>query len=59
MKFNISLEETDLQKVVDALIERPFKEVSGLLNTIMLQVQEQKNAANSTDTTESRAQLIR
>lgn len=40
-KLKIELTQSDLQYIIDLLVERPYKEVSDLISDIILQAQEQ------------------
>ena len=40
-KLKIELTQSDLQYIIDLLVERPYKEVSDLISDIVLQAQKQ------------------
>jgi hypothetical protein len=46
MSYTIVLDEKEVQSIIDALVERPFKEVNVLLNKVVGQVQAQQKEAN-------------
>lgn len=46
MNYTIAVDEKEAQLIIDALVERPFKDVNVLLNKIVTQVQSQQKEAN-------------
>lgn len=56
MNYTISIDEKEAQIIIDALVERPFKDVNIILNKVVNQIQSQQkeanNASNSGDVTQ-------
>lgn len=47
MKFTIDMPEEAVNKVLEILAERPFKEVAGIIQGIVAQTQSQARAADA------------
>ena len=46
MEFVLRLDEPSLQFIVNALAEKPYREVANIVGNIMEQVRQQQQAAN-------------
>lgn len=51
MKYSITLEDVQLQFILNVLSEKPFKDVSSLINILMAQVQQQQREISDTNIT--------